>query len=174
MRCSEERFRIQKVLITIHAMAKGKNKKEQPKTKPRISAAAIIYTLAALICLGGLAESIYLTVAHLTGETVACGGSTGCSDVLGSKFATIGGVPVAGFGGLAYFAAFSCAVLAGFGYGRARMFFAVAVGAMFLATLWLLYVQAFLLHTFCRYCLVSAAMIFVLAALAILSPRETA
>lgn len=154
-------------------MAKAKNKKQKAAaTKRRISASIVIYTIAALICLAGLAESTYLTVTHLTGETVACGGSTGCSDVLGSKYATLGRVPVAGLGGLAYFAAFSFAVLAGFGYTRARMFFAAAVSAMFLVTLWLLYVQAFVLHTFCRYCLVSAAMVFVLAALAILSPRE--
>jgi uncharacterized membrane protein len=151
---------------------RNRNKKAKATARPRLSPAVIIYTIAAVICLAGVAESTYLTVAHLTGETVACGGSTGCSDVLGSKFATIGRVPLAGLGGVAYFAAFSCAVLAAFGYIRARMFFAGAVGAMFLVTLWLLYVQAFLLHTFCRYCLVSAAMVFVLAALAILTPRE--
>ena len=154
-------------------MAKSKKKRNTaaPGTR-KISAPVLIYTIAAVICLGGIAESTYLTVAHVTGETVACGGSSGCSDVLGSKFAAIGPVPLAGLGGVAYFAAFSCAVLAAFGYFGARRFFAIAVSVMFLVTLWLLYVQAFLLHTFCRYCLVSAAMVFVLAALAVLTPRE--
>lgn len=151
-------------------MSKGKKKRNAPLER-RSSPAVVIYTIAALICLGGLAETTYLTVAHFTGETVACGGSSACSDVLGSKYATLGRVPLAGFGALAYFAAFSCAVLAGFGYVRARLFFGVVVGAMFLVTLWLLYVQAFLLHTFCRYCLVSAALIFVLAALVVLAPE---
>jgi uncharacterized membrane protein len=39
---------------------------------------------------------------------------------------------------------------------------------MFAVTLWVLFVQAFLLHAFCRYCLLSAALVFVLAALVIL------
>jgi uncharacterized membrane protein len=43
--------------------------------------------------------------------------------------------------------------------------------AMLAATLWLLYVQAFLLHAFCRYCLFSAALIFLLAAIVVLTPR---
>jgi len=43
---------------------------------------------------------------------------------------------------------------------------------MFGATLWLLFVQAFLLHAFCRYCLFSAALIFVLAAVVVLTPRS--
>ncbi|MFL6543042.1 MAG: vitamin K epoxide reductase family protein [Chthoniobacterales bacterium] len=154
-------------------MAKSKKKRNMPApAKRKFSTPAFIYTIAAIICVAGIAESTYLTVAHLTGETVACGGSTGCSDVLGSKFAAVGPVPLAGLGGVAYFTAFSCAVLAAFGYLGARRFFAIAIGAMFLVTLWLLYVQAFVLHTFCRYCLVSAAMVFVLAALAVLSPSE--
>lgn len=134
----------------------------------------ILYTIAAVICAVGLAEATYLTVAHLTGETLACGGSTGCSEVLGSKYAAIGPVPIASIGALGYFAAFSCATLAAFGYARASTYFAVVVAAMFLSTLWLLYLQAFVLHTFCRYCLFSAALVFVLAALAILMPTRTA
>jgi uncharacterized membrane protein len=41
---------------------------------------------------------------------------------------------------------------------------------MFLATLWFLYVQAFVLHAYCRYCLFSAAIIFLLAGLVIALP----
>jgi uncharacterized membrane protein len=41
---------------------------------------------------------------------------------------------------------------------------------MFLVTLWLLYVQAFLLHAYCRYCLFSAAITFLLAGLVIALP----
>jgi hypothetical protein len=46
---------------------------------------------------------------------------------------------------------------------------------MFLATLWFLYLQAFVLHAFCRCCLFSAAIIFLLAGLVIaLPPSEDA
>ena len=132
----------------------------------------ILYTAAALLALVGLAEAIYLTVMNLTGETAICGGSTDCFKVLGSSYAHIGRMPVASFGALAYYCAFSCAVFAAFGYARARLFFVVVVTAMFLATLWLLYVQAVVLHAFCRYCLFSAALIFVLTAIVVLTPRS--
>jgi uncharacterized membrane protein len=41
---------------------------------------------------------------------------------------------------------------------------------MFAATLWFLYVQAFLLHAYCRYCLFSAAITFLLMGLVVASP----
>ena len=130
----------------------------------------IIYTIAAVISLVGLAEATYLAVLYLTGETAVCGGSASCFEVLGSKYARIGCVPVAGFGALAYFSAFSFATFAAFRYARASKFFALTVLAMFGCTLWLLYVQAFLLHAFCRYCLFSAAIIFLLTVVVVAVP----
>ena len=79
-------------------------------------------------------------------------------------------MPVAAVGAVAYFAVFVCAIFACFGYARARKFFGWIVWAMFVVTLWLLYVQAFKLHAFCRYCLFSAAIIFLLAGLVVVSP----
>ncbi|MEY2525290.1 MAG: hypothetical protein QOE73_61 [Verrucomicrobiota bacterium] len=139
-------------------------------TAPRLR--IILYTVAALISLVGLAEATYLTVLSLTGETAVCGGSPDCFKVLGSVYAKLAGVPVALFGALAYFSAFSFATFAAFGYERAQKFFPVTVWIMFCVTLWLLFVQAFLLHAFCRYCLFSAAIIFLLAAIVVISPRE--
>lgn len=130
----------------------------------------IFYTAAAVAALAGLAESIYLTVMVFTGETVLCGGSASCYEVLGSAYARIAGIPVAALGALAYFGVFSCATFALFGYMRARLFFAVIVWMMFAFTFWLLYVQAFVLHAFCRYCLFSAAIIFLLAGIAVAMP----
>jgi len=128
--------------------------------------------IAALISAAGLAEATYLTVISLTGETAVCGGSASCFEVLGSKYAKIFGIPVAGLGAIAYFSAFTCATFAAFGYRRARLLLALTIGAMFLVTLWLLFVQAFLLHAFCRYCLFSAAMIFLLAGIVISQPAS--
>ena len=132
----------------------------------------IAYIIGAIISLVGLTEATYLTVLALTGETAVCGGSAGCFEVLGSSYAKIGRVPVAAFGSVAYFCAFGFATFAAFGYGRARRFFTFTVMSMFLATLWLLYVQAFRLHAFCRYCLFSAAIIFFLSGLVLAIPRE--
>jgi uncharacterized membrane protein len=130
----------------------------------------IIYIVAAIVSLAGLADATYLTVQALTGETLGCGGSPDCFKVLGSSYARLAGVPVASFGLLAYFSVFTFATFAVFGYARARIFLILTISAMFLATLWLLYVQAFLLHAYCRYCLFSAAITFLLAGLVIALP----
>ena len=90
--------------------------------------------------------------------------------VLGSSYAKVAGIPVAAFGSLAYFSVFSFATFAAFSYARARLFLTLTVGAMFLVTLWFLYVQAFVLHAYCRYCLFSAAITFLLAGLVIALP----
>lgn len=129
----------------------------------------IAYIIGAVISLLGLAEATYLTVLYLTGETAVCGGSASCFEVLGSSYAKIWRIPVAGLGAVAYFCAFSSATFAAFGYSRARRFFTFIVLSMFVVTLWLLYVQAFRLHAFCQYCLFSAAIIFFLAGLVVVS-----
>jgi len=84
----------------------------------------------------------------------------------------VGGIPVALVGALAYFSVFSLATFAAFGYARARILLIPIIVAMFLATLWFLYVQAFVLHAYCRYCLFSAALTFLLAGLVIAVPSS--
>src|SRR5438067_10586568 len=131
----------------------------------------VLYTVVALVAVAGLADAVYLAVQALTGETLVCGGSPDCFRVLGSSYARIGGIPVALFGALAYFTVFSFATFAAFGHNRARTLFSLTVGLMFAVTLWLLAVQAFILHAFCRFCLLSAAMTFLLAGLVVARPR---
>ena len=130
----------------------------------------ILYTLIAIVAVVGLADATYLTVQALTGETLTCGGSPDCFRVLGSSYAKMGGIPVAILGALAYFTVFTFATFAAFGYARAPKFLVLTAAAMFLMTLWLLYVQAFLLHAYCRYCLFSAAITFLIAGLLIAVP----
>ena len=119
-------------------------------------------------------DATYLTVIALTGETAACGGQAGCFEVLGSAYSKIRGIPVAAFGVAGYFTAFSCAIFAAFNYPRARKFFALVVAMLFAATLWFLYVQMFVLHAFCRFCLFSAAICFLLMGLVVASPSPRA
>ncbi|PYK45475.1 MAG: hypothetical protein DME53_05215 [Verrucomicrobia bacterium] len=130
----------------------------------------ILYAAVAIVSVAGLADATYLTVQALTGETLSCGGSPDCFRVLGSSYAKVDGIPVAMLGALAYFSVFTFATFAAFGYARAPKFLALMVGMMFLGTLWLLYVQAFLLHAYCRYCLFSAATTFLIAGLLIAVP----
>jgi len=134
----------------------------------------ILYAIAALLALAGIADATYLTASHLAGETVTCFGAAGCSEVLGSAFSKLGPIPLAAVGVLAYFFAFTAAVLAAFRFRHARTALLWCVGVMFLITLALLYVQAFVLHAFCSYCLLSAALTFALAGVVIMTPPATA
>jgi len=132
----------------------------------------ILYIVAAIVALAGLADATYLSVQAFTGETLSCGGSPDCFRVLGSSYSKVRGVPVALLGALAYFCVFALATFSASGYARARTLLIPIIVAMFLATLWFLYVQAFVLHAYCRYCLFSAALIFLLAGLVIVVPSS--
>ena len=120
------------------------------------------YLVAALLSLVGLGDAIYLTIQDLTGQNLRCTIISGCAEVLGSKYAHVGGVPLASLGAFAYFLVFSLAILALFDYGFARSALAILVGIMFLTSLWLLYLQAFVIHHFCQYCLLSAGVTILL------------
>jgi uncharacterized membrane protein len=128
-----------------------------------------LYVVAAVVALLGLADGIYLTIEHVTGRTAQCIASSGCQDVLSSKYAAMGPIPLASLGALAYFTAFSLALLAAFGYAKCRTLFGLLVAVMFATTLWLLYLQAFVLHAFCDYCLFSAGVTTVLTFIAIVN-----
>ena len=128
--------------------------------------------MIALLSLVGLADSIYLTVQHITGQSVRCTIVSGCSEVLGSPYATVGDVPLALLGAIAYFTVFSLATLAAFGYDFANRPLAVVVGLMLLATLWLLYLQAFVIGHFCQFCLVSAAVTILMSVLVLMTLRN--
>lgn len=121
------------------------------------SAGKSIYLAAALVSMVGLADAIYLTVEHLAGRSVQCTVIAGCSKVLASSYASVGPLPLAALGALAYFTTFSLATLAAFGYAWTRTLLAVIVASMFATTLWLVYLQAFVIQAFCQFCLLSAA-----------------
>jgi uncharacterized membrane protein len=141
-------------------------------TAPRQEARTVwLYAVAALLSLVGLADAIYLTVAHVTGAYVQCTVIAGCSEVLGSSYAQIGRVPLAALGAVAYFMAFSLSTIAAFGYKLAPPFLTVVVAAMFLVTLWLLYLQAFVIRAFCQFCLLSAAVTVGLAVTVLIASR---
>lgn len=126
-------------------------------------------SLASIISLIGLGDAVYLTVKHLTGEQVPCSIVSGCETVLTSSYAAIAGIPLASFGAAAYFAAFCLAILTLFGNRKVWFLFGVLTILMSLFTLWLLYLQAFVIGAFCQFCLLSAFTTFSLLAAAILS-----
>lgn len=134
--------------------------------------------LTALVALVGLVDASYLTIEHLSGRNVRCMIVTGCDEVLQSRYATVlGHVPIASLGAFAYFVVFSLATLALFGYAGARRLVAPVVALMFLATVWFVYLQAFVIRAYCVYCLLSAAVTTTLALLTLarflLSPKNS-
>ena len=124
-----------------------------------------IAIIAGFVGCFGLADSGYLTIKHLQGSYIRCGDE--CSAVLGSRYADgVAGIPLAGFGAMAYAAVIVAALLAACGQPIGQRLLAIIGPAMALVSLWLLYLQAFVIHAFCKYCLASAAAAFILAGLA--------
>lgn len=115
-----------------------------------------LYAVAALLALIGLADALYLTIEHVTGQSVRCTILSGCSAVLSSPYAVVRGVPLAAIGAAAYFSVFSLAILTLFGYPKVSGLLLALVLAMFAVSLWLVYLQAFVIREFCQYCLFSA------------------
>ena len=120
---------------------------------------------AAVVAVVGIVDGVYLTIHHLTAVPVPCSIISGCETVLTSQYAEIGGVPLAAFGAAAYFAAFSLAILTAFGNRAMWNVFGALVTVMAAFTLWLLYLQAYVIEAFCQFCLLSAITTFVLFAI---------
>jgi len=136
-----------------------------------------LYVTAAVVSLLGLADALYLTVEHVTGQSVRCTIVAGCSEVLSSQYAVVAGVPLALIGAAAYFGVFSLATLAAFGYRFAGTLLALLAVLMFIVSLWLIYLQAFVIHAFCQFCLLSAAVttaLTVIVLIAVIFRRKTA
>ncbi len=134
--------------------------------------AQTLYGIAALVSLIGLADSIYLAVEHVSGRSVRCTIVKGCSEVLSSPYASYRGVPLALIGAIAYFTVFGLATLAAFQYKWVGKVLLFVVGGMFLTTLWLVYLQAFVIKAFCQFCLLSALVTVVLTVLVYLARRQ--
>jgi len=88
---------------------------------------------------------------------------------LGSKYAEgVAGVPLAAFGAMAYGSVIAAAVFAACGSKLGRQALVILATIMALVSLWLVYLQAFVIHSFCKYCLASAAASWTLAGLVLI------
>lgn len=130
-----------------------------------------LYVVAALLSLVGLADALYLTIEHVTGQSVRCTIISGCSAVLSSPYAVVAGIPLAAIGAAAYFSVFSLAILTLFGYPKVGKLLGVLVILMFMVSLWLIYLQAFVIREFCQYCLLSALITTTLLVVVFFSHR---
>ena len=145
---------------------------EESNKPNHASRALVLYGFAAFVSLIGLVDSLYLTIEHLSGRSVRCTIVKGCSEVLSSPYASIRGIPLALIGAIAYFAVFSLSTLAAFGYKSTARLLPIVVGIMFLTTLWLFYLQAFVIKAFCQFCLLSALVTLVLTVLVVFARQQ--
>ena len=134
---------------------------------------AILYGSAAVVSLIGVADSVYLTIEHISGRSVRCTIVQGCSTVLSSDYASYRGIPLALVGAVAYFTVFSLATLAAFEYKLAAKLLVPLVAVMLLVTVWLIYLQAFVIEAFCQFCLLSAAVTLVLSIIIFFARRSS-
>lgn len=112
--------------------------------------------LAVLFSLIGLADSVYLTVNHYNDVVTPCNLVTGCDKVLTSEFSEILGIPISALGAFSYFLTFSFATFAFNRNRRAWTLFSLLTIGMAGFSLWLIYLQAFVIGAFCQFCLISA------------------
>ncbi|MFI5028238.1 MAG: vitamin K epoxide reductase family protein [Solirubrobacterales bacterium] len=111
----------------------------------------------------GVAVATYIVIADSGGGSPVClSGGHGCETVAGSSYSHLLGVNVAVFGVIAYLALFAAAMLKGDG---ARMTgFAVSL-AGFGFSVYLTYVELFVIEAVCEWCVGSAILMTVLFAI---------
>ena len=136
-----------------------------------IRRSGLVMTVLAVV---GLAAAVYLSVTKLLGEAPVCGPIRGCEDVAASQYSELVGIPVAVFG-----VAFSLvltglciawwrtadrrALLGAYGLGLLGCF--VVAG--------LTYVEVFVIHAICIYCVAYAVTVIAGFAVAALTVRAT-
>ena len=110
-----------------------------------------------LLSLIGFTDASYLTVKHYRGEVPPCFLSSGCETVTTSKYSTVFTIPVALIGAIYYLAVFLLSVLY---LDTKRTIFIKIIppltGGGFIASVIFIYLQLFVLHAICLYCVISA------------------
>lgn len=123
----------------------------------------------ALASVPGLFVSLYLLLYQVgVFGTLACGRDGSCALVQASEYATFLGLPVPGWGVGWYLAVLGTALWSlhaeGGDRGPPAALLALAAGGV-LFTLYLSWIEAFVIGAFCLWCLVSAGIVALIAAL---------
>ncbi len=116
--------------------------------------------IAVFVATVGIAVAIYIAIADSGGGSPVCvGGSHGCATVAESSYSHLLGVNIAVFGAIGYVLLLGAALLRG---DVARMGgFLVALGG-FGYSVFLTYLELFVIDAICQWCVFSAIMMTVL------------
>jgi uncharacterized membrane protein len=128
--------------------------------------ASIVFTLI------GLAVSTYMTIYKLTGNERMCVGNGGCSTVNSSRYADINGFPVAAVGIIGYLAILAVLVLEvkggrTFKKNATLLTFGLTLPG-FLFTLYLIYLEIFVIKALCPFCVTSQVAMTILFILSVI------
>lgn len=122
--------------------------------------------LAALLALLGIAIAGYLTYVHYAGISPVCvAGSGSCERVQTSEYAVFLGVPVALLGLLAYVTIFLATIVP---HPLGATVAAAVALAGWLFSLYLTWLELFVIEAICQWCVASAVTITLLAATTVL------
>src|SRR5262249_50379618 len=108
-----------------------------------------------VLCLIGIGIAGYLTYVHYEGIKVLCLSSGGCETVQASRYAKLGGIPVATLGLVGYILILGSLALRG-ETGRAVGFGFALFGFCF--SMYLTYRELFTIHAICQWCVSSAVV----------------
>lgn len=113
-----------------------------------------------LLALVGMADAGYLTWEYYAraNKLIPCGLSGGCNIVLHSSFSSIAGVPVSLFGVIFYFSVLILSLYWIIEHEHAIGVLLALTSLAFLASLYLIYLQAYVIGAWCQYCLLSGGV----------------
>lgn len=116
-----------------------------------------VVTLCVLAIIGFI-DATSLTIEHYSTLILPCTITSGCEIVTNSAYSSILGIPVALLGAL-YYIAILLGVYASFEFAKPKILQLIAKVSVigFLFSAWFVYVQLFILHAICQYCMISAA-----------------
>ena len=142
--------------------------KEKHRSEP-------IWLVSVLLVLAGAVDSAYLAFLKFTGTVAACSNIGDCEAVNNSKFAEIGGIPLALLGLLGYLAILAFLVLeTRFPSWKDGLHLSVfgftLAGTIYSA--YLTYIEIAVLHAICPYCVVSAVVMLLLFVISIMRLRR--
>lgn len=124
----------------------------------------------------GLIDASYLTYEHYSGIIPPCSTNLlflDCGKVLTSVYSTIGTIPLSLLGLIHYFVLVFLILVNILKKGKWYSIVLIQTSIGFLVSLYLIYLQIFVIHSFCFYCMISAVNSIILLSLAMFFNKKS-